>query len=141
MRTLSSYLILLEDVQEENSNHEAFSFHKSQIASYHYHTMDENIETTNIRSAHPERFWVDYTVEAISRESAHEVAREICLEQTVELPGSITEVKEVESFTVGKIEHLELLHQQKPAIVHGNLRYSYLLHLLCICYILFFPYT
>lgn len=87
-------------------------FIKSQIASYHYHTMDENIETTNIRSANPERFWVDYTVEAISRESAHEVAREICLEQTVELPGSITEVKEVESFTVGKIEYLELLHQQ-----------------------------
>ncbi|KAL7511672.1 hypothetical protein ACHAXN_009344 [Cyclotella atomus] len=77
--------------------------------------MEENNES-NMRSQHPERFWVDYTLEATSRDNAYQVAREICLEQTVELPGSIPEVKEVESFTVGKVEHVELLHTQ----THGS---------------------
>jgi ribulose-bisphosphate carboxylase large chain len=77
--------------------------------------MEENNES-NMRSQHPERFWVDYTLEATSRDNAYQVAREICLEQTVELPGSTPEVKEVESFTVGKVEHVELLHTQ----THGS---------------------
>lgn len=67
----------------------------------------------NIRSPHPERFWVDYTLEAPSHESACQIAREICLEQTVELPGSISQVKEVESYTVGTVEHVGLLHNQE----------------------------
>jgi len=71
----------------------------------------------NIRSPHPERFWVDYTIEAPSHESANQIAREICLEQTVELPGSISQVKEVESYTVGTVEHIRLLHNQEA---HDN---------------------
>ena len=71
----------------------------------------------NIRSPHPERFWVDYSIEAPSHESANQIAREICLEQTVELPGSISQVKEVESYTVGTVEHIRLLHNQEA---HDN---------------------
>jgi ribulose-bisphosphate carboxylase large chain len=68
-------------------------------------------EENNIRSHHPERFSIDYTVEATTYEHAHEIAQEICLEQTVELPGSIQSVKKVEPFTVGIIEHVEFLHR------------------------------
>lgn len=73
-------------------------------------------DETNIRSAHPERFLVHYTVEGTSRDDANRVAREICLEQTVELPGAIQEVKDVESFTVGKIEHVKLVQTQKSGM-------------------------
>lgn len=69
-------------------------------------------ETSDIRSPHPERFWVDYTIEATTKENAYQIAQEICLEQTVELPGSLEEVKKVESFTIGTVEHVELLQKQ-----------------------------
>eukprot|EP00804_Cyclotella_cryptica_P009026 CCRYP_003137-RA/>CCRYP_003137-RA protein AED:0.00 eAED:0.00 QI:898/1/1/1/1/1/2/261/1143 len=59
---------------------------------------------------HPERFWVDYVIEATSKPHAEEVAREICLEQTVELPGTTQAVKQVEAYTVGTIERIKLLH-------------------------------
>lgn len=75
-------------------------------------------ETSDIRSPHPERFWVDYTIEASTKENAYQIAQEICLEQTVELPGTLAEVKEVESFTIGTIEHVELQKQMHPAKGH-----------------------
>lgn len=56
---------------------------------------------------HPERFWVDYIMEATSEEQAHKLARELCLEQTVELPGQIDAVKQVEAYTVGKLNQQE----------------------------------
>jgi ribulose-bisphosphate carboxylase large chain len=67
--------------------------------------------SNNDKSSHPERFWVDYVIEATSKENAQAVARDICLEQTVELPGTTDAVKEVEAFTVGSIERIELLHK------------------------------
>lgn len=53
---------------------------------------------------HPERFWVDYVMEADSAAHARKLGRELCLEQTVELPGQIDVVKQVEAYTVGKVE-------------------------------------
>jgi ribulose-bisphosphate carboxylase large chain len=58
---------------------------------------------------HPERFWVDYLVEAASEADAHKMARELCLEQTVELPDNLVEVKQVEAYTVGSVERIECL--------------------------------
>jgi ribulose-bisphosphate carboxylase large chain len=58
---------------------------------------------------HPERFWVDYVVEATSKDHASQVAREICLEQTVELPGTTQAVRSVEAYTVGTLERVEFL--------------------------------
>jgi len=58
---------------------------------------------------HPERFWVDYVVEATSKDHASQIAREICLEQTVELPGSTQAVRFVEAYTVGSLERIEFL--------------------------------
>ena len=37
------------------------------------------------------------------------LAREVCLEQTVELPGQTDAVRQVEAYTVGTIERIELL--------------------------------
>lgn len=56
---------------------------------------------------HPERFWVDYVMEASTEHEARKLARELCLEQTVELPGTIDVVKQVEAYTVGAIERIE----------------------------------
>ncbi len=56
---------------------------------------------------HPERFWVDYVMEADSVAHARRLARELCLEQTVELPSQIDAVKNVEAYTVGTIEHMK----------------------------------
>lgn len=58
---------------------------------------------------HPERFWVDYVMEASSEQEARNLARGLCLEQTVELPDTIDAVKEVESYTVGSIERVEAI--------------------------------
>ena len=58
---------------------------------------------------HPERFWVDYVMEAASETDARNLARGLCLEQTVELPDTIDAVKEVESYTVGSIERVEAI--------------------------------
>ncbi|KAL7553480.1 hypothetical protein ACHAWF_017510 [Thalassiosira exigua] len=69
---------------------------------------------------HPERFWVDYVIEALSKENAKELAREVCLEQTVELPGRIDVVKEVEAYTVGSIERIELLGTGSNGHGHGQ---------------------
>lgn len=53
---------------------------------------------------HPWRFWVDYIIKASLEAKAHSVVEELCLEQTVELPGQIESVKELEAYTVGMIE-------------------------------------
>ncbi len=42
---------------------------------------------------HPQRFWVDYIIEASSEAQARSTAKELCLEQTVELPGHIESVR------------------------------------------------
>lgn len=60
-------------------------------------------------SPHPERFWVDYVMEADSLDHARKLARELCLEQTVELPGQIDAVKQVENYTVGTVESIKEL--------------------------------
>lgn len=64
---------------------------------------------TNMNLQHPERFWVDYIIDANSKEHASQIAREICLEQTVELPGTTQEVRSVEPYTVGTLERVEFL--------------------------------
>lgn len=64
---------------------------------------------TNINLQHPERFWVDYIIDANSKDHASQIAREICLEQTVELPGTTQEVRSVEPYTVGTLERMEFL--------------------------------
>jgi len=56
---------------------------------------------------HPQRFWVDYIIEASSEAQARSVAKELCLEQTVELPGHIESVQQVEAYTVGTIERVQ----------------------------------
>jgi ribulose-bisphosphate carboxylase large chain len=63
---------------------------------------------------HPERFWVDYILEAESDYEARKLARGLCLEQTVELPDTIDAVKNVESYIVGSIERVELVVQAMP---------------------------
>ncbi|KAL9186650.1 hypothetical protein ACHAXT_005888 [Thalassiosira profunda] len=73
---------------------------------------------------HPERFWVDYVVEASSKEHARTLARELALEQTVELPGQIDAVREVEAYTVGSIERIELLrHHTSTSTGHDHSLY------------------
>lgn len=67
------------------------------------------MDTSNITDKHPERFWTDYVVEATSKKHASQIAQEICLEQTVELPGSTEVVRSVESYTVGTVEQIEFL--------------------------------
>ncbi|KAK1746921.1 RuBisCO large chain family protein [Skeletonema marinoi] len=69
--------------------------------------MDSNIIPDNLQ--HPERFWVDYVIEATSKDHASQIAREICLEQTVELPGTTQAVRSVEAYTVGTLERIEFL--------------------------------
>eukprot|EP00986_Skeletonema_menzelii_P002687 scaffold747_cov145-Skeletonema_menzelii.AAC.13 len=69
--------------------------------------MDHNIIPDNLQ--HPERFWVDYVIEATSNDHASKIAREICLEQTVELPGTTQAVRSVEAYTVGTLERIEYL--------------------------------
>ena len=69
--------------------------------------MDPNIIPDNLQ--HPERFWVDYVIEATSKDHASQIAREICLEQTVELPGTTQAVSSVEAYTVGTLERIEFL--------------------------------
>ena len=75
--------------------------------------MSTNINETNASAAtatkapHPERFWVDYIIEADSAAHARKLGRELCLEQTVELPGDIDAVKNVEAFTVGTVENVQ----------------------------------
>ena len=70
---------------------------------------------------HPERFWVDYVVEATSKDHASQIAREICLEQTVELPGTTEAVRSVEAYTVGTLERVELLGcNHRKHIDHPN---------------------
>jgi hypothetical protein len=60
-------------------------------------------------SPHPERFWVDYVMEASTMAEARKLARELCLEQTVELPGQIDAVKQVEGYIVGTVESVKEL--------------------------------
>ena len=62
---------------------------------------------------HPERFWVDYLVEAASDHQARQLARGLCLEQTVELPGSIEAVQQVEPYTVGSVERVQLVKSSR----------------------------
>jgi ribulose-bisphosphate carboxylase large chain len=82
-------------------------------------------ETNNIRSPHPQRFWVDYILEATTIENARQTAREICLEQTVELPESISDVRRVEPFTVGTIEHVECIHRPNDKVVVWKVTIAY----------------
>ena len=70
-------------------------------------SMDPNIIPDDLQ--HPERFWVDYVIEATSKDHASQIAREICLEQTVELPGTTDAVRSVEAYTVGTLERVEFL--------------------------------
>ena len=63
------------------------------------------------RNPHPERFWVDYAIEASCMAEARKLGRELCLEQTVELPGTLSLVQNVESYTVGTIERI---HEVAP---------------------------
>ena len=44
------------------------------------------------------------------------LARDVCLEQTVELPGLLDAVKEVEAYTVGTIERIELISKDHSII-------------------------
>jgi len=58
---------------------------------------------------HPERFCVDYVMEAASEAEVRQLARELALEQTVELPGQIDAVRQVEEYTVGTLENVQEL--------------------------------
>jgi ribulose 1,5-bisphosphate carboxylase large subunit-like protein len=71
---------------------------------------------------HPERFWVDYIIKAATKEQAYQTATEICLEQTVELPGSTRVVHDVESYVVGHIERVvEVSHRRyRVSIAYPN---------------------
>ena len=71
--------------------------------------MRDNEETNNYCDPNPSRFHVDYLMEAASEAQARQLARELCLEQTVELPGTIDLVKQVEAYTVGTIEQIMAL--------------------------------
>lgn len=57
------------------------------------------------------RFFVDYLLECNSIQQCRSMARELCLEQTVELPGTLDVVKSVEDYTVGIVveESIECL--------------------------------
>jgi hypothetical protein len=55
---------------------------------------------------HPERFWVNYLMEANSEENARKLAWDLCLEQTVELPGTTQVVQDVMPFVVASIERI-----------------------------------
>jgi len=48
-------------------------------------------------------------MEASTMAEARKLARELCLEQTVELPGQIDAVKQVEGYTVGTVESIKEL--------------------------------
>jgi len=61
---------------------------------------------------HPERFWVDYVVEAPTEDDARRIAWDTCLEQTVELPDRIDAVKDVMPYVVGSIERIERVHDR-----------------------------
>lgn len=78
--------------------------------------IDSRHKSTAVSAAkapHPERFWVDYIMEADSMANARQLARELCLEQTVELPNTLEAVKKVEAYTVGQVERIM---EVKPAI-------------------------
>ena len=71
-----------------------------------------------------ERFWVDYVIEATSKEHATQLARGLALEQTVELPGKIDAVRSVEAYTVGTLERLEFLGSNHNNSNHHHLPHS-----------------
>lgn len=83
-----------------------------------------NSPSTKNTETHPERFWVDYVMEAESMANARKLAKDLCLEQTVELPGQIDAVKQVEAYTVGMIEHVTAIphrpHLYKVTIAFPN---------------------
>lgn len=60
------------------------------------------------------RFYVEYIVEAESDAHARKVGWECCLEQTVELPGHLQQVRDVETYTVGTVEKIQ------PCITNGD---------------------
>jgi len=92
--------------------------------------MDPNIIPNNLQ--HPERFWVDYVIEATSKDHASQIAREICLEQTVELPGTTQAVRSVEAYIVGTLERIEFLGSNHNKHNHHHPPHS--LYRVCIAY-------
>jgi ribulose-bisphosphate carboxylase large chain len=74
-------------------------------------------------SQHPERFWVDYVMEAGSAEAARKLAWELCLEQTVELPEQTEVVQQVLPFVVGSVERIEAIeqnHSYRVSVAYPN---------------------
>ena len=78
-------------------------------------------KTNNYCDPNPSRFCVDYLMEAASEAEARQLARELCLEQTVELPGKIDLVKQVEAYTVGAIE--QIMEVRKSALYRIGSRF------------------
>jgi ribulose-bisphosphate carboxylase large chain len=72
---------------------------------------------------HPERFWTTYIMEAKSEQEARKLAWELCLEQTVELPGQTDVVQQVQPYVVGSIERIEEMepnHTYRVSVAYPN---------------------
>lgn len=59
---------------------------------------------------------MDYVIEADSAAHARKLGKELCLEQTVELPGQVEAVRNVEAWVVGTVESIQQINTNPGSI-------------------------